>query len=97
MIFLYRKARDYNALASSMNRVTRKQTRAGTTVDKKDAMDDCCVLKESSELREALNEVNLLSKLRSPHVVRLKDYFIEQVQPMYLYIYIYIYTAQIGA
>ncbi|KAF0744593.1 hypothetical protein Ae201684_001061 [Aphanomyces euteiches] len=38
-----------------------------------------CVLKESDKLQEAMNEISVLSKLHSPHVVRLNQYFIEQV------------------
>jgi hypothetical protein len=37
------------------------------------------VLKESDKLQEALNEISILSKIQSPHVVQIKNYFIEQV------------------
>ncbi|KDO34191.1 serine/threonine protein kinase [Saprolegnia parasitica CBS 223.65] len=46
-----------------------------------------CVLKESDKLQEAMNEVNLLSKLKSPHVVRLDGYFIEQIGHLH-YVYL---------
>ncbi|OQS07353.1 kinase [Thraustotheca clavata] len=46
-----------------------------------------CVLKESDKLQEAMNEVNLLSKLKSPHIVRLDNYFIEQVGHLH-YVYL---------
>ncbi|RHY29276.1 hypothetical protein DYB32_005285 [Aphanomyces invadans] len=38
-----------------------------------------CVLKESDKLQEAMNEVSLLAKFQNPHVIRLHQYFIEQV------------------
>ncbi|TYZ60111.1 hypothetical protein PybrP1_010634 [[Pythium] brassicae (nom. inval.)] len=37
------------------------------------------VLKESDKLQEAVNEIQLLSKIRSPHVVRIFRYWIEEV------------------
>ncbi|EQC34612.1 NEK protein kinase, variant [Saprolegnia diclina VS20] len=46
-----------------------------------------CVLKESDKLQEAMNEVNLLSKLKSPHIVRLDGYFIEQIGHLH-YVYL---------
>ncbi|KAF0685834.1 Aste57867_22309 [Aphanomyces stellatus] len=50
-----------------------------TSVNPQTHASSLCVLKESDKLQEAMNEVNLLSKLQSPHVVRLQNYFIEQV------------------
>ncbi|OQS01451.1 protein kinase [Achlya hypogyna] len=46
-----------------------------------------CVLKESDKLQEAMNEVHLLSKLKSPHVLRLDQYFIEQIGHLH-YVYL---------
>lgn len=40
---------------------------------------DLTVLKESDKLQEAVNEIRILSKIRSPHVVRIFQYFIEEV------------------
>ncbi|KAF1325847.1 Serine/threonine protein kinase, partial [Globisporangium splendens] len=37
------------------------------------------VLKESDKLQEAVNEIRILSKIQSPHVVRIFEYFIEEV------------------
>lgn len=37
------------------------------------------VLKESDKLPEAVNEINLLSRISSPHVVHIHQYFIEEV------------------
>lgn len=41
--------------------------------------DALSVLKESDKLQEAVNEIHLLSRIRSPHVVRIFQYFIEEV------------------
>lgn len=37
------------------------------------------VLKESDKLQEAVNEIHLLSKIRSPQVVRIFQYFLEEI------------------
>lgn len=37
------------------------------------------VLKESDKLPEAVNEIKLLSRISSPHVVRIRQYFVEEV------------------
>ncbi|TMW59986.1 hypothetical protein Poli38472_000028 [Pythium oligandrum] len=37
------------------------------------------VLKESDKLQEAVNEIHLLSKIENPHVVRIHQYFIEEI------------------
>ncbi|RLN60228.1 hypothetical protein BBJ29_004817 [Phytophthora kernoviae] len=37
------------------------------------------VLKESDKLPEAANEINILSRVRSPHVVEIIQYFIEEI------------------
>uniref|UniRef100_K3WB19 Protein kinase domain-containing protein n=1 Tax=Globisporangium ultimum (strain ATCC 200006 / CBS 805.95 / DAOM BR144) TaxID=431595 RepID=K3WB19_GLOUD len=37
------------------------------------------VLKESDKLQEAVNEIRILSKIQSPYVVRIFEYFIEEV------------------
>lgn len=37
------------------------------------------VLKESDKLQEAVNEIHLLSKIRSPQVVRIFQYFVEEI------------------
>jgi hypothetical protein len=37
------------------------------------------VLKESDKLPEAANEISILSRVRSPHVVQIQQYFIEEI------------------
>ncbi|CAI5717338.1 unnamed protein product [Peronospora destructor] len=37
------------------------------------------VLKESNKLSEAANEISMLSRVRSPHVVQIRQYFIEEI------------------
>ncbi|KAG7378544.1 hypothetical protein PHYPSEUDO_009937 [Phytophthora pseudosyringae] len=37
------------------------------------------VLKESDKLPEAANEISILSRIRSPHVVQIQQYFIEEI------------------
>ncbi|POM81862.1 Protein Kinase [Phytophthora palmivora] len=37
------------------------------------------VLKESDKLPEAANEISILSRVRSPHVVQIQRYFIEEI------------------
>ncbi|RQM09184.1 hypothetical protein DD237_000305 [Peronospora effusa] len=37
------------------------------------------VLKESDKLSEAANEISMLSRVRSPHVVQIQQYFIEEI------------------
>lgn len=54
-----------------------KRRRASTGESHSDAL--LSVLKESDKLQEAMNEIQLLSKIRSPHVVRIFRYFIEEV------------------
>lgn len=44
-----------------------------------DGKETLSVLKESDKLQEAVNEIHLLSRIRSPHVVRIFQYFIEEV------------------
>ena len=39
----------------------------------------CTVLKESDKLSEAANEISMLSRVRSPHVVQIQQYFIEEI------------------
>lgn len=46
------------------------------TEDGKEALS---VLKESDKLQEAVNEIHLLSRICSPHVVRIFQYFIEEI------------------
>ncbi|KAK1929707.1 Sporulation-specific protein 1 [Phytophthora citrophthora] len=37
------------------------------------------VLKESDKLPEAANEISILSRVRSPHIVQIQQYFIEEI------------------